>query len=82
MTEKTLKPPGYNLEMPVIEVKHSELERADSSPYRSMCPSCGMGRLLIYRDNDTGILLAEDCCIYCGQRFYYLDIDNLRSGKL
>ena len=56
-----------------IPVRHSDLERHGESPYRSICPKCGTGILLLARDLKTFRLLAEDRCISCAQPVYYLD---------
>jgi len=73
---------GCNADKPVREVKHSALERASTeSLYRSHCPVCEEGVLLVRRDSKTAKLLAEDNCIRCGQRYKYLDIETLRQGE-
>jgi hypothetical protein len=57
-----------------IRVVHAELERADEdSAYRSVCPVCKTGLLLIHRDKETFKLVRSDICIQCGQGFYYTD---------
>ena len=73
-----------NLDKPIIEVKHADLERFGESLYRSECPKCGKGLLLVGRDNKTFILQEYDLCILCGQKFRYLDIEDLRKmeGRL
>jgi len=64
------KPP--NLEAPVKRVHHSNLTRFnEDSVYKSACPSCDNGLLLIRREG--GILQRYDMCVSCGQRVYYLD---------
>lgn len=60
-----------NLQKPPIRVKHSELKRAGDSAYRSVCPVCKNGMLLMRRDLQTLELLKEDICILCGQHFIY-----------
>jgi hypothetical protein len=60
-------------------VTHSKLQRADSSHYRSICPDCVKGVLLVGRDPKTFELLAEDNCILCARRFIYTDIEELRA---
>jgi hypothetical protein len=66
---------GVNISEPTMEVSHSELTRSDdASDYRSICPVCEHGVLLVQRDTDTMELMAEDICILCGQRFTYSDI--------
>jgi hypothetical protein len=71
-------PPG-NLSTPPVHVRHSELERTDSSIYRSFCPVCKGGLLLVRRDPETIELMAEDNCIGCGQAFIYDDIEEMRK---
>jgi hypothetical protein len=64
---------------PVMEVQHGTLTRADDeSPYRSNCPVCKDGVLLVGRDWETGELEEMDHCMACGQRFRYLDIERMR----
>ena len=62
-----------NINRKTIKVKHSELKRADrNSIYRSRCPACKEGVLLVQRDQDDNFaLLNVDRCILCGQRFIY-----------
>jgi len=63
-----------------IHVKHSELGRtASNSAYRSECPMCEVGLLLVMRDDETFKLKAEDRCLLCGQKFVYDDIDEMRE---
>lgn len=68
-----------NKDKPVMQVRHADLTRSSgNSPYRSVCPVCTLGTLLVCRDQRTGELRADDWCILCGQRFEYTDIDDLR----
>ena len=63
---------GININKPVLRVSHKSLERAyGSSQYRSMCPVCKEGVLLLHRNNTTFRLERADYCILCGQRVYY-----------
>lgn len=64
-----------NRDKPIMEVHHAELERADPSEnsFRSTCPACKIGLLLVGRDR-KGNIIREDACIACGQRVYYLDV--------
>ena len=64
--------------MPVIEVVHSELTRYGDSAYKSCCPSCETGILLMRRDSETLVLEEYDTCSFCYRRFRYTDIDQLR----
>lgn len=73
---------GLNLDMPAVEVRHSELKRISDSPYKSECPACESGLLLMARDKMTYALSEIDYCILCGQQFKYLDIDELRRRWL
>jgi predicted RNA-binding Zn-ribbon protein involved in translation (DUF1610 family) len=73
-----------NFDEPVIEVNHKDLERYDDSMYKSVCPKCNNGILLIYREHASLKLLANDVCVSCGQHFKYLDIEEmnkLEEGK-
>ena len=63
-----------------IKVKHAELDRAnDESVFKSICPVCKEGVLLVSRNRTTYKLVEEDYCILCGQQFIYTDIDELRK---
>jgi hypothetical protein len=63
-----------NLNKPLLRVRHSELARATSeSLFRSECPACEGGLLLVHRDQ--GKLVRFDHCISCAQRVEYLDRD-------
>ena len=69
---------GVNIYKVPINVKHSELKRVSVySAFKSECPVCKEGLLLLVRDSKTFKLLAEDRCILCGQQFIYSDIDEL-----
>jgi len=73
---------AINIDKEPIEVKHSELERADdNSSFRSDCPVCKDGVLLVQRDQSNFKLLAEDHCVLCGQKFIYSDIEELRERE-
>jgi hypothetical protein len=66
------KPP--NLHKTLIKVAHSELKRWDEdSAYKSKCPVCEDGLLLIARDPKSFLLLRYDRCVSCGQMFMYTD---------
>jgi uncharacterized protein (DUF983 family) len=64
-------PTPANIEAPILRVWHSNLERAYASAYKSECPACPDGTLLIYRFE--GVLQRLDRCVSCGQRVFYLD---------
>jgi hypothetical protein len=69
-----------NIHEEPITVAHADLERAtDESIFRSVCPVCKEGLLMVGRDQETFKLVAEDNCILCGQKVVYSDIDNLRK---
>jgi len=72
---------GINKNEPVIEVYHKDLTRVGDSAYKSDCPKCKDGVLLIYRDPITFVLQEYDCCVLCGQHFKYLDINELRRAE-
>jgi hypothetical protein len=71
---------GRNMSQPIKDVMHSELERVGDSLYKSECPECKIGILLVNRDQRTFELLEYDRCVLCGQAYRYLDIDNLRRN--
>jgi hypothetical protein len=57
-----------------IRVVHANLKRWDpDSAYRSHCPVCEQGVLLVYRDPDTLKLVRTDHCISCLQTVIYTD---------
>lgn len=65
----------------MIKVFHSELKRfSQDSNYKSICPKCDNGVLLIYRDLLTFLLMRQDRCISCGQEFIYQD-DNINGEE-
>lgn len=74
---------GQNLKAPIKHVRHSELERfCKDSGFKSVCPICQQGILLVHRDlteNGNSELLEFDYCTLCGQRFIYDDIESLRK---
>lgn len=73
---------GCNMAEPVMEVHHSDLNRVGkNSMYRSRCPKCREGVLLVRRNLTTFQLAEYDQCIFCGQVFRYLDIDTLRAQE-
>lgn len=65
------EPPNTN--KPIIRVAHADLERWDDGPYKSKCPACEDGILLICRNQKSFCLERQDRCISCGQQFYYTD---------
>jgi hypothetical protein len=70
-----------NINSPLINVYHSCLKRADNSRYRSLCPVCQHGTLLMVRDQVSMVLEEYDRCVLCGQQFRYMDIERLRDRE-
>lgn len=70
---------GFNIGNPPMEVRHAELEPADDGLFKSMCPVCGEGTLLVMRDQKSLELLDTDRCILCGQTYIYLDIEEMKK---
>ena len=57
-----------NFFQPTIRVFHHNLKREDEeSIYKSSCPICALGILLVGRDQKTLLLRDWDRCILCGQ---------------
>lgn len=75
----THKKECINLNNPPIEITHSSLKREGESLYRSQCPVCEDGLLLVGRDQNTLELQKNDVCILCGQHFTYADIEEMRQ---
>ncbi len=70
----------HNFRNQPLHVRHAELVRAsENNLFRSLCPVCETGTLLVQRDQATLALLAGDNCISCGQPVIYDDIDDLRK---
>jgi hypothetical protein len=72
---------GSNQDRPCLPVKHANLERYGDSAYRSVCPVCKIGVLLVMRHPITLTLLEKDRCTHCCQLFEYLDIRDLRRQE-
>jgi hypothetical protein len=68
-------PDPYNLNNSPIRVAHAELERyGEDSAYKSKCPVCEGGILLVTRLQSDGLKLSRyDSCVSCGQTFFYTD---------
>ena len=62
-----------NIHTPYVLVWHSKLKRFDDGAYKSYCPVCDDGVLLIYRKTDSFKLSRKDYCMSCGQTVVYLD---------
>ena len=73
--DKKLHP--ANIDKEVLVVSHSKLKRLGESLYKSECPACENGVLLMRRNLDTLRLEKEDRCISCGQAVVYDDLDYL-----
>ena len=70
-----------NINAAPIVVYHCFLKRADSeSRWRSDCPACKEGMLLVARCKTSFVLLENDRCTLCGQSFKYADIDEMREA--
>ena len=59
-----------------VELFHSRIVRHDpeNSKYKSCCPFCETGVLLMQRNQESLKLLAEDSCNVCGRRVKYMDL--------
>jgi hypothetical protein len=69
---------GSNLYKEPITVVHADMEKVtEESIFRSFCPVCKEGLLMVGRDQRTLKLRATDNCILCGQRVVYSDIKEL-----
>jgi hypothetical protein len=65
---------GCNVRNQVISVCHAHLRRwSVSSEFRSFCPICQTGILLVHRDSSTFRIIRRDNCVRCGQSFVYTD---------
>jgi DNA-directed RNA polymerase subunit RPC12/RpoP len=64
---------GGNFQNTPIKIKHAELKRMHNSKYKSECPACEKGILLMMRNKDS-TLSSKDNCTACGQPFIYTDI--------
>lgn len=76
--------PLCNYHKPELVVKHANLIRCDASNnyYKSNCPVCGDGILLVQRNQTTFILMEKDICILCGQHFRYSDIAEMQDREM
>jgi len=50
------------------------------SGYRSKCPVCDKGVLLVRRSTTNMVLEPADNCLFCEQPFVYDDIESLRTS--
>lgn len=68
---------GVNVGKPIIELNHKDLKRLNNeSTFKSVCPVCNKGILLVRRHQETMNISNMDNCILCGQQFKYLDIED------
>lgn len=65
-----------NVKKEPLEIRHQDLKRADDSLFRSHCPSCLEGVLLMIRDQISFKIQPYDNCLRCGRRFIYTDIEE------
>ena len=64
---------GDNIGKDPVQVSHAQLKRAsEESPFRSWCPVCEKGILLVSRDGERD-LSRVDRCMLCGQLIVYED---------
>jgi NAD-dependent dihydropyrimidine dehydrogenase PreA subunit len=63
-----------NLQNPSRRVLHASLARLNTeSAYKSICPVCPRGILLVVRHRTSFVIVNLDQCITCGQKFIYED---------
>lgn len=63
-----------NVKKGLIRVSHTVLQRcSQESVFRSKCPACPNGVLLVCRDQESLAIINLDCCIACGQQVMYTD---------
>lgn len=61
-----------NINNEIKIVRHAELKRADpDSLFRSWCPVCNVGLLMVSRHQDSMVLSKLDHCCMCAQPFFY-----------
>lgn len=71
-----------NIAAPTLDVYHADLVRmSDTSIYKSVCPVCHEGFLLVGRDPKTFELLELDACVLCSQHVRYLDVEKMRARE-
>ncbi len=71
---------GENLGRDPVHIRHEDLTRvSDNSPFRSWCPVCGKGILLVGRAGN--LLKRVDRCTLCGQLVIY-DGDEIAGEPL
>ena len=64
-----------NLERKILRVSHARLQRLNKndSVFKSRCPACPKGILLVRRHQETFDIINIDACVACGQRVVYTD---------
>jgi len=62
---------AYNIDRAPVHVRHEDLLRVSESPFRSWCPVCSKGILLVGRIGRW--LKRADRCTLCGQLVTYDD---------
>lgn len=72
---RTKKPTAFqNAGKDLLPVLHSTLKRfSNESAYKSICPACKQGVLLIRRNDKTFTLERMDICTFCVQFIWYRD---------
>lgn len=73
---------GKNINNPPRRVRWKELERASDSAFRSTCPACNSGVLLVRRCLCFEHFSCFDRCTECGQVFIYEDEEILGTHVL
>jgi len=77
---------GGNMDKNAINVEWAKLKQTSvHTTYKSECPVCYSGMLLVCRNKETFELEARDRCLFCGQMFVYTDIEDMRAidhGKM
>lgn len=77
-------PPGYgaNANKGAIHVKHADLKRVGESAFRSQCPACNEGLLMVYRESNHPFRLRNvDRCTRCFQVVIY-DDDSIANEEV
>ena len=66
---------GENINKKAVRVRHALLQRVndEESPFRSWCPVCDRGILLVGRTPSFKALTRVDRCTLCGQVVLYED---------
>jgi hypothetical protein len=62
-----------NIDESPVNVRHEDLKRTGDSPFRSWCPVCDEGILLVGRIGKW--LKRADRCTLCGQLVIYRDVE-------